>query len=117
MAVTVTPTAPVASTAAGVAFGVIPWNYVWLGELTPTPPPPIDACPGPFTQCDSDWMWTWYVPAVNGQSIVGNGSADSNIWSKARRRLGNDRALLLVVESVGDNSWAFHAHGRALIKE
>ncbi len=93
-----------------LAAGIIAWNY--LDDSVPNP------CPGPLTECDADWMWWWAAPDVAGPVIVSaNGGADTNILSKARRRLGNDQSLLLVAQTLGPVDHNFHIHARALIKE
>jgi hypothetical protein len=76
-------------------------------------------CPGPLTNCDFDWAWWWGAPLTSNSGLqkFGNGAADTNIISKARRRLGNDQALLVVAEALGEANWDFHMHARVLIKE
>ncbi len=93
-----------------VALGIIAWNYV--DDTIPTP------CPGPLRDCDADWIYWWAAPGVPTTSGVfhTNGGADTNILSKARRRLGNDQSLLIAVESLVQ-SYNFHLHARCLIKE
>ena len=101
-------TAP-ANNAAIAAFGIIAWNYV--DDTVPT------MCPDPLANCDFDWVWWHGSPrVVNDASPEGNGGSDTQILSKARRRLGNDQSLLFVVSSVGQ-PWNFHLHARFLIKE
>ncbi len=94
------------------AIGIIAWNHV--DDIVP-----VD-CPGPLSNCDFDWIWWYAVPATAAVSpghLWGNGGADTTILSKARRRLGNDSSLLVVVEALGTGSWDFHMHARLLVKE
>ena len=99
------------STGDTVGIGVIAWSYVPGSDAVPA------AIPGPVSDGSADWMWWWVAPFV---TQVGTSfsfvESDSVINSKARRRLGNDRSLLVVVESVGITA-NYHYHGRALIKE
>ncbi len=81
--------------------------------------PTGDDCPGPLTDCDADWVYLWLAPtAVRTVSTVTYtiGSSDLDRRSQAKRRLGNDKAILLVVESIG-SEFAAHYHARCLIKE
>ena len=101
-----------------IAVGIISWNYL-AADAAPTQTP--DPCPSPIHDCELDWAWLWTVPLVAGTAGVQNiyhfatGPGD-DIVSKARRRLGNDRSLLMVVDSYAVGA-RFHVHARALIKE
>ena len=78
-----------------------------------------DACPGPITDCNADWIYLHYVPYVPfAGSLVVSGPDVSELdrRSSARRRLGNDKGILLVAENVGI-AVDFHWHVRCLIKE
>ncbi len=99
-----------------ISFGVIAWNYLSVDGV-PDDDPPTD-CPSPITQCDADWLWLVDNPFAIGNT--GNGGnafgPESHVSSKARRRLGNDKSLLLVVDAFA-SGYNFHAHGRVLVKE
>ncbi len=98
-------------------FGIIAWNFATDGagnSLVPT------QCPRLFDdECqDEDWIYrsiTPYVAGITGFGQVDGGEAS---MSKARRRLGNDKGLLLVVQSAtAGDVFNYHYHVRALIKE
>ena len=94
-----------------VAVGLIVWNGV--DDVAPT----ASNCPGPITDCDADWIWWWAVPEVAGPSVIRTVVSDSAvIISQARRKLGNDKGVLWAVESKV-SVYAYHFHGRCLIKE
>ncbi len=105
------------------AFGVIAWNFVTdpTTGLAVLPNP----CPrlintGPQGCQDEDWMYQWLLPSAGGETSSATflryiNDGDDRI-SKARRRLGNDKGLLLVAQGVGV-AYDFHVHVRALIKE
>ncbi len=105
-------TAPVDNTAV-FALGLIAWNFATDAAgnaLTPT------QCPRMLDiECqDEDWIWTWYAPLAYPAGIVITTIGQSD--SKAMRRLGNDKGLLLVAQSIALN-FEYHAHVRCLIKE
>ncbi len=84
-------------------------------DVTPTG----TACPGPITDCDADWVYLFFGPtAVLTASVItwSLGSCDLDRRSQAKRRLGNDKAILLVAEALNDD-FAAHLHVRCLIKE
>ena len=75
-------------------------------------------CPDPIEDCDADWVYLWYKPYVFGGTIPFDQNAGSELdrRSQAKRRLGNDKAILLVASSIGQGI-NIHAHVRCLIKE
>ena len=100
----------------GFGFGIIAWNFATDAAGAALMP----QCPRLFgdTCQDEDWIFKWLSPRVTGDdSVSGNGGADSVIESKARRRLGNDKGILLVVQTMGSIAFDYHAHVRCLIKE
>ncbi len=58
------------------------------------------ACPGPVTDCDADWVYLNYAPGLNGQNVVAFNGTDLDRRSQAKRRLGNDKGILLVAEGI-----------------
>ncbi len=80
--------------------------------------PTGDACPGPVTDCDADWVYLNFAPAVNGVVVQTTMGSELDRRSQAKRRLGNDKAILLVLEEFsGLANFNGHAHVRCLIKE
>ncbi len=90
--------------------GIIAWDSV--SDATPAP------CPGPLTNPELDWMWLWKVPVTGTtpNTTFYNDRCDSDRGSKARRKLGNQTSLLIVVQSLVLD-FRYHIHARALIKE
>ncbi len=81
--------------------------------------PVAAACPGPITDCDADWVYLFFAPtAVQSASVVTTsiGNSELDRRSQAKRRLGNDKAILMVAEALNDD-YAAHMHVRCLIKE
>jgi hypothetical protein len=74
------------------------------------------ACPSPINDCDADWVYLNYATTVIGS--VGQVSMDTELdrRSQAKRRLGNDKGILLVFDSLNQD-YNGHAHIRCLIKE
>ncbi len=81
--------------------------------------PVAAACPGPISDCDADWVYLNYAPSAGLGSVIATMDTELDRRSQAKRRLGNDKAILLVFEgfSLGAASAAGHAHVRCLIKE
>ncbi len=77
-----------------------------------------DGCPGPLTDCSADWVCLAFNPvAVNTAAPVTFTASDyHDRMSKAKRRLGNDKGILLVGETLVTSA-RIHAHVRCLIKE
>ncbi len=93
-------------------FGIIVWSAA--SDVDPTG----DECPGPLTQCDADWAYTFYgpfTPTPGRVSLYCNTELDRR--SSAKRRIGNDKGILLVAETFETPGIAFHFHVRCLIKE
>ncbi len=102
-----------ATAAAGhlIAFGVIVWNAASDAELVG------DLCPGPISDCDADWVYLFFGPnTLEAQVRNWSPTGDLDRRSQAKRRIGNDRGILLVGETVGVAGFV-HAHVRCLIKE
>ena len=96
-----------------VALGIIVWNGVTDVD------PAGDECPGPITSCEADWVWLMLYPLVPGSAtntLLETGGQELDRRSQAKRKLGNDKGILLVVETVGVAA-DFHVHTRHLIKE
>ncbi len=108
------PTVQVSNSVAVFAFGIIAWNYTIDAAGNTVVP---TECPNPIDQCDADWLYLYLRPSVVSDSgAVLVGTTESDRVSRARRRLGNDRWLLLVASSKAAN-YNYHFHVRALIKE
>ncbi len=106
-------TADVADASSLGAFGIIVVSAFDDAELTGA------NCPGPISDCSADWAYLFLGPtAVAGSSTVSYsiGSCDLDRRSQAKRRLGNDKAILLVAETKSDFFY-MHLHVRCLIKE
>ncbi len=101
--------APATNTSVG-GFGIIVVSA--FDDADPT----LDACPGPFTDCDADWVYLNFATATQGSRTFTTMNSELDRRSQAKRRLGNDKGILLVFES---NNFSFdgHAHVRCLIKE
>jgi len=102
------------STALGafVGIGLIAWNYV--DDATPLQIPSVQAPDGDF-----DWIARW-VGIVHPSTLPGT-DLNPNIFDnthlvKARRRLGNDRSLLVVFQTVAVSAY-IALDLRTLIKE
>ncbi len=101
------------------AMGIIAWNFTRAPDgsaIVPTECPDLINVPGVCQ--DEDWIYRWFLPSA-GNEPAGtihyiNDSEDR--MSKARRRLGNDKGLLFVVQSALTN-YTYHFHASALIKE
>ncbi len=79
------------------------------------------ACPGPLTDCNADWVYLFYdtVSVAGASPFVNTGGpagCDLDRRSSAKRRLGNDKGILLVSEAE-EGGFLFHYHVRCLIKE
>jgi hypothetical protein len=64
-------------------------------------------------------MYQWLLPSAGGETSSATFLRyieDGDRLSKARRRLGNDKGLLLVAQGAA-TAYNFHIHIRALIKE
>ncbi len=98
-------------------MGIIAWNFTRAPDgsaFVPSECPDLINDPGVCQ--DEDWIYRWFVPSPGepaGQVVRVADSEDR--MSKARRRLGNDKGLLFVVQSIGP--YAYHFHASALIKE
>jgi hypothetical protein len=89
--------------------------------------PPIEAeLPGPLSDCNLDWINRYVItfPAttVSNPSDGPGPTWDNTHLSKAKRRLGNDRGLLLVFEAGSETSSVIEQFNatvdvRCLIKE
>jgi hypothetical protein len=93
-------------------IGVIAWNYV--DDNVPLDIPQVLSPDG-----DMDWIARWI--GVAPMTTPAGTNLNPNIFdnthlNKARRRLGNDRSLLVVFETV-DISANYAIDLRALIKE
>jgi len=94
-------------------FGIIVWNGV--SDVDPAG----DECPGPITSCEADWVYLFLHPMVAGSNIALTAAGTGNELdrrSQARRKIGNDKGILFVAETVGI-AGEFHIHTRHLIKE
>ena len=102
-----------ASSAGGlVAAGVIAWSDI--NDVVPSDPP------GPITNVNQDWIirQVFAIPPSYPGGFIGGPSLDTAYYSKARRRLGNDRGLLLVVENFATGvSLNYAVDVRFLLKE
>jgi hypothetical protein len=89
------------------AAGIIAWNFVdpFL--------PPVE-CPDPISDGDFDWI-TRFVCTFTAATAVITISDSSQLVSQARRRLGNDSSLLLVIST--EINLNFIVDARCLIKE
>jgi hypothetical protein len=79
--------------------GIIRWNGIMANILFSPPPSPYGLGGGNF-----DWMWRWVVllpQNVASGMVFTNQGVDILIESKAKRRMGNDNGLLLVVAAIG----------------
>ncbi len=76
-----------------------------------------DACPGPLTDCDADWAYLFLAPIALAGTTQAIPAVELDRRSSAKRRLGNDKAILLVGEVNGSAGAYIHAHVRCLIKE
>ncbi len=95
-----------------IGFGLIAWD-----DFNNTPPASTEA-PGPITNGNLDWILRQVFPIASGlgSSVVISDVLDMHSRSRARRRLGSSRTVLLVVEGTGANfNWS--ADVRVLIKE
>ncbi len=96
-------------------IGLIAWSYA------SDDPPVGSSCPGVITDCDLDWIARWVGTLPSGQP--GGVLLDQVVFDlahsvRSRRRLGNDRAILIAVEGFqlsGSVSYAFDF--RCLLKE
>lgn len=83
--------------------------------------PTAASCPGPVSDCDADWVYLFLAPFAQQDAGVREShspSVELDRRSQARRRLGNDKAILLVSELVGTSTDVnYHWHVRCLIKE
>ena len=99
-----------------IALGVIAWDYVdYSVDPAATPEP----CPNPLEDCELDWVFLWTLPLVGttGAFLGGNANGpDRDRASKAKRRLGSQSSILVVIASIGVTV-NYHAHVRCLIKE
>jgi hypothetical protein len=115
------PTGTTSPTSA-FAFGVIAWNYVTdpaTGQAVLPNPCPRLINTFPQGCQDEDWVYQWLVPSAGGEPATAASVRyieGSERLSKARRRLGNDKGLLMVAQGA-TSSYNFHIHVRALIKE
>jgi len=100
-----------------VTLAAIAWNFT--DPVTNAVPAP---CPSPLTGTvdgqDEDWIWRLDYPLVAGVSGIFNffGPVETGLRIRSRRRLGNDRAILLVAAVIGPTV-DFHVHQRSLLKE
>jgi len=95
-----------------LGFGLIAWT-----DVNDTAPAPGDI-PSPLTNLDADWIWRYVQPIAPGAALDNNGQfLDSVHMSKAKRRLGNDKGLLMVFHNFAASNAAFYADARCLIKE
>ncbi len=93
-------------------FGIIVWSAA--SDAAPVG----DQCPGPLSDCDADWAYSFYgpfVPTPGGAGMALYTNTELDRRSSAKRRLGNDKGILLVAEGEGNVSAHFHV--RCLIKE
>ncbi len=95
-----------------VAFGIIVVSA--FDDVDPS----ADACPGPISDCNADWVYLNVAPGFTYGARETSMNTELDRRSQAKRRLGNDKGILLVYEGLflttpGD----FHAHVRCLIKE
>jgi hypothetical protein len=90
------------------AMGLIAWNFVdpFSGPLE---------CPDPILDSDYDWIARFVAINPTGSALFTVISADSLLISQARRRLGNDKSILLVVAS--ESVINFGVDVRCLLKE
>ncbi len=96
-----------------IGFGIIVVNAFSDQE------PFGDSCPGPLSDCNADWVYLFFgtVARVGGGETLFSPSGDTHDRrSQAKRRLGNDKGILLVSETVVSAA-RVHAHVRCLIKE
>ncbi len=94
-----------------VAFGLIAWD-----DINNTPPVTTE-CPGPITNGNLDWILRTALPFNGPVGSITSVNLDGQFRSKARRRLGSSRTVLLVVEALGLAVTSFTADVRVLIKE
>ncbi len=98
-----------------VALGIIAWSYVTDAAPTLAADTPSVMSP----DGDMDWIARWVSPVLNGTNagtLLSPNIFDNTHLVKARRRLGNDRSLLIVYESV-NLSASIALDLRTLIKE
>ena len=103
--------APTTSAGSGAVagFGIIVWS------ATPDDSVPTE-CPGPITECEYDWLYLHIYPMLPGTAVALFNGDNLDRRSQAKRRLGNDKGILLVAQSLVTTS-NFHYHVRCLIKE
>jgi len=99
-----------ATTAGFWGIGLIAWSDV--NDTVPTDPP------GPVTDGYLDWIFNHITPVPIGTAALLYGPPDNaSIISKAKRRLGDDKGILLCLETVGmTGGAAVAAYWRGLIK-
>jgi hypothetical protein len=100
-------------------MGVIAWSFTrgpGGTALNPTQCPDLINIAGVCQ--DEDWIYRWFLPSSGGENIgdVHYLLDSADRMSKARRRLGNNMGLLFVVQAES-NSYEYHFHASALIKE
>jgi hypothetical protein len=97
-----------------LAIGMIAWNYVTDAVPTAADTPSVMSPDG-----DMDWIARWVGAATPSTGIgvpLNPNIFDNTHLVKARRRLGNDRGLLVVFEAVAIGG-QFSIDLRTLIKE
>ncbi len=99
-----------ASLTSFVGWGLIAWDSTTDADPNP--------CPDPIANCDLDWINRYVVPVpFSPVGTIIEQPFDNVHLSKAKRRLGQDRGILLVFSQVGGFDVALGADVRCLIKE
>ena len=111
--------ADIRSLVAGTIFGAV--GIITWDDVNDTPPAAGEA-PGPFANPNADWLWHSYFFNANGGLVVQATFSDgfaTRADSKARRRLGTHRGILMVVENSSLSGQAISClfGGRCLIKD
>ncbi len=98
------------------AVGIIAWNDI--NDLPPGDPP------GPITNCNADWIarWVQCVPDGTPASQFSMNIFDNTHLVKSKRRLGNDKGILVCFQTFSPTGYAnilvtYAADFRFLIKE
>jgi hypothetical protein len=97
-----------------LGFGIIDWMDI--NDTIPSDPP------FPLRDGDADWIYRYVVPI--GQNYTGarlyklhTPQTEKQMQSHAKRRLGQTKGILCVIESAASGEWNVMADVRFLIKE
>ncbi len=103
-----------------VGVGIIAHPYLTTAGVASDALPGAANFPTPVTMGDADWAYLWLCPEATNialGTICDNQLGPQGLsLSKARRRLGNNQSLLVVIQTIS-LSVDYHIHVRSLIKE